>query len=122
MAIIKGVMVFVLFVVLSEKTLLHNLISNIYNGSTNFLSIEKFINDIVNIARVVNESFSFAFGVGVVFAEIVLMLGIAFAFCYGVKAVCVKFIRTERTSLNQRVHSVVYATNDIYLKTSKFIC
>ena len=122
MTIIKVVMVFVLFVALSEKSLLPNFINNIFSGSANFWSVEKFVCDIVNISRLINTSFSLTVGVGIVIAGIVLVLGIALVVYYAIKSICIRLVRKESSVDNQNVHKVAYATNNIYLVTSKFIC
>ena len=119
---LKVVMALVLFIALSDKTLLQNFVGNIYGGTPNFLSAERFVHDIVNISRVINTSFALTIGVSVIITEIALVLGIAFAVYYGIKSICVRLVRQESSLEYQNVHSVVYATNDIYLKTSKFIC
>jgi hypothetical protein len=116
-------MVFVLFVALSDKTLLSNFISNITSGGSSFfMSMERFVHDIVSVSRIVNTSFALTFSVGVVIAEIAIILGLSFLVWRVAKTICIKLIREDGALDHQKVNLVSYATNKIYLKTSKFIC
>lgn len=122
MMIVKIIMAFALFVVISEKSLLPNLINNNCGGNINFCSVEKFVCDIINLSRVINTSFSLTIGVGIVITEIVLILGISLVVFYAIKTIGTRLVRKESSLDNQNVHEVAYATNNIYLVTSKFIC
>ena len=122
MPVMKIVMAIVLFVALSDKMLYHNFISTFQGGSPNFLSIEKFVQDIINICRIITTSFSITISVWAIFVQIALMIGVALALFFVVRVLLMINSSVKENAEYKSVHAVAYATNDIYLQTNKFIC
>ena len=122
MSILKIVMAIVLFVALSDKMLFQNFMNCLDGRVPNFMSIEKFVHDVVNISKIITTSFSITLSVGAIFVQIALMIGVALALFFVVRVLLMINSSAEENAEYKSVHVVAYATNDIYLQTNKFIC
>lgn len=119
--IVKIAIFLVLFISLSDRSLLHNFFNSIQGDTTSFLSVERFIHIIVNFTSLISTSFALNFGMGVV-VKMAIVLSVFVAVCYGVKSICKGIACNKGTLEYENAHSEVYVTNNIYLKTNKFIC
>ena len=118
--IIKIVISFVLFVVLSDKSFFNNFFNNIFNGT---LSIERFSQDIFSIGRIINTSSLISVGAGVLFAQIAFCVGLTlFAFYYVINYSTVRHDRRMFDFDDHAVSTTYSSTNNLYLQISKFIC
>ena len=75
---LKVVMAIVVFIALSNGSILNNLL-NIFNGSTpNLLNIERFLTDILNIGKIISESCFISNGLEFIFIQLTVIVLIAF--------------------------------------------
>lgn len=122
MSIFKIAIACLLFFAISDKGLLQNTFNNLHNlFSSSSFSIESAITSMVNLSRIAMLDYTVTMGIGYMFVELAM---------YAVTALLVVAIITYFTHCEKvhevRVSSPIIGTiephNDIYLKTSKFIC
>lgn len=122
LTIFKFAMALILFVELSDKSLFQNFINN-YTGSTlNFFSMEKFVNDIVSISKLLSTSLSISFGLGEILVGLVFVMVIAFALFLLFRVAFRSDNLENKSTKISNINIVAFATNDIYLQTNKLIC
>jgi hypothetical protein len=119
MPIFRIVIPCLLFLVISDKLTFNSILSNF--NTMQFQSPESIFMGAINISRIVSLNYSLAFGIGYLFVELAAYVAVAIAvlaiikFLFGFEVVEEK--RVEASSFEHNFQS-----NDIYLKTSKFIC
>ena len=119
MPIFRIVITCLLFLVISDKAIFDSVISNfstmqIQNPETIFMGA-------VNISRLISLQYSIAFGLGYLFIELASFVAIAIAVLAVIKFLFgFEVVSTKNVELSSYVN--IFQTNDIYLKTSKFIC
>lgn len=122
MSIFKIAIACLLVLAISDKGLLQNAFNNLNNlFSSSSFSIDSAITSMINISRIAMLDYTVTMGIGYVFVELAM---------YAVTALLVVAIITYFTHC-EKVHEVrvslsvidvIEPHNDIYLKTSKFIC
>ena len=119
MPIFRIVIACLLFLVISDKMMFDSVISNfsamkIQNPETIFMGA-------VNISRLISLQYSIAFGLGYLLVEIASFVAIAIVVLAVIKFLFgFEFVSTKNVELSSYIN--IFQTNDIYLKTSKFIC
>lgn len=127
MSISQIVMAFVLFVIINDKGVFNGILNNLHsicNGMTTMTTcpFESFVTGMINISRIVMLDYSITMGIGYMFFNLALIMAIAVAIFY-----LVKFSYKEKGFIlaEARYHCPepkAVLSNDIYLKTNKFIC
>lgn len=118
----KVVILLSLFVVMNNWSFLNN-IFNIFNGGTpNFLSIEKFVSDILHISRVVSVNSILSIGIGAILVKLVFTIIATIVVSLFFKGVLRKSKSENNTKCYAGITIVEFATSDIYLKNDKLIC
>lgn len=116
------VMAILVFVLLSNSSLLNNIVGIFQNGTLNFLSIERFLTDILNIGRVLTESSCLLIGLEFLFIQLALVVAIAFVLFMSFNWSYTKRDTNKDVKQEKELNIVEFATNDIYLQTNELIC
>ena len=119
MPIVQIVIASLLFVAISDKAVFSNIFGYFQNMHLN--SPENVITGILNISRLVSIQYSIALGIGYMFIEIAKFVAIAIAVLAIIKFVF-SFDKVEQKKYEIISDVDFIQTNDLYLKTSKFIC
>ena len=116
------VMAILVFVLLSNSSLLNNIVGIFQNGTLNFLSIERFLTDILNIGRVLTEGSCLLIGLEFLFIQLALVVAIAFVLFMSFNWSYTKRDTNKDVKQEKELNIVEFATNDIYLQTNELIC
>jgi len=122
MSIFKIAIACLLFLAISDKGLLQNTFNNLHNlFSSSSFSIESAITSMVNLSRIAMLDYTLTMGIGYMFVELAMYAVTALL----VVAIITYFTHCEKVHevrVSSSVIDVIEPHNDIYLKTSKFIC
>ncbi|MBE5736751.1 MAG: hypothetical protein E7356_05330 [Clostridiales bacterium] len=122
MSIFKIAIACLLFLAISDKGLLQNTFNNLHNlFSSSSFSIESAITSMVNLSRIAMLDYTVTMGIGYMFVELAMYAVTALL----VVAIITYFTHCEKVHevrVSSSVIDVIEPHNDIYLKTSKFIC
>ena len=119
MPIMRIVMACLMFVLISDKGLFNHILSNFNN--IQFHNPESIVMSAVNISRIISLQYSIFLGIGYLFIELARFVAIAIAIFALIKHL-ISIERVEEKKLEVINSTLDHQTNDIYLKTSKFIC
>jgi len=112
----------VVLIAINNWSILNNIFNFFNGGIPNFLSIEKFITDVLNISRVVSTSFTLSIGLGAIFVKLAFVIIITFVLYLSFRSALSKDKIKENTKSFAGVTLVEFTTSDIYLKNDKLIC
>lgn len=108
-----------LFLVISDKWTFNSIMSNL--NTMQFQNPESVFLSAINISKILSLHYSLAFGLGYLFVELAKFVAIAIAFLAIIKFLFgFEIINEKNVEVSSYKHN--FQTNDIYLKTSKFIC
>ena len=127
MSIAQIVMTFVLFVIINDKGVFNGIINNINsigNGVTTITTcpFENMITGMINLSRIIMLDYSITMGIGYMFLNIALIIAVSVAVFYLVNTSQNEKALVVSEPNYHRPESKAISSNDIYLKTNKFIC